>query len=39
MEWTFSRLVFILEGNADHDGKIVGACALKIWQEQDAMRR
>jgi hypothetical protein len=30
MEWTFSRLVFILGGNVDHDGKIVGASASKM---------
>jgi hypothetical protein len=30
MEWTFSRLVFIIEGNANHDGKIVGAGASKM---------
>jgi hypothetical protein len=30
MEWTFSRLVFILGGNADHDGKMVGVGASKM---------
>jgi hypothetical protein len=27
MEWIFSRLVFILGGNVDHDGRMVGAGA------------
>ncbi len=30
MEWTFSHLVFILGGNADHDGKMVGVGASKM---------
>jgi hypothetical protein len=30
MEWTFSCLVFILGGNANHDGKMVGAGASKM---------
>jgi hypothetical protein len=30
MEWTFSCLVFIIGGNADHDGKMVGASASKM---------
>jgi hypothetical protein len=30
MEWIFSRLVFILGGNADHDGRMVGAGASKM---------
>ncbi len=38
MELTFSRMVFILEGNADHDGKMVGVCPFKIWQEQNMAR-
>ncbi len=29
MEWTFNHL-FILGGNADHDGKMVGAGASKM---------
>jgi hypothetical protein len=27
MQWTFSCLVFILGGNADHNGKMVGVGA------------
>ncbi len=30
MEWTFSCLVFIVGGNADHDGKTVGTSASKM---------
>ncbi len=33
----FNHLVFILGGNEDHDGIMVGAGAQK-WQEQDAMQ-
>ncbi len=35
MEWTFSCLLFILGGNADHRLVLV----LQKWQEQDAMRK
>jgi len=30
MEWVFSHLVFILGGNVDHDGRMVGASASKM---------
>jgi len=30
MEWIFSRLVFILGGNVDRDGRMVGANASKM---------
>ncbi len=30
MEWIFSCLVFILGGNANYDGKMVGASASKM---------
>jgi hypothetical protein len=30
MEWIFSRLVFLLGGNVDHDGRMVGASASKM---------
>ncbi len=30
MEWIFSCLVFILRGNANYDGKMVGASASKM---------
>jgi hypothetical protein len=30
MEWTFSCLVFIFGGNADHNGRMVGVGASKM---------
>jgi hypothetical protein len=30
MEWILSLLVFILGGNVDHDGRMVGASASKM---------
>jgi hypothetical protein len=30
MEWTFSHLLFILGGNEDHNGRMVGAGASKM---------
>jgi hypothetical protein len=30
MEWTFNCLVFILGGNVDHDGKMVGVGTSKM---------
>jgi hypothetical protein len=30
MEWTFSHLVFVLGGNADHDERMVGVGASKM---------
>jgi hypothetical protein len=30
MEWIFSLLVFILGGNADHNGRMVGVGASKM---------
>jgi hypothetical protein len=30
MEWTFSHLLFILGGNADHNGRMFGVGASKM---------
>jgi hypothetical protein len=34
MEWIFSRLVFILGGNANYDGQMVSASASKIGKSK-----
>jgi hypothetical protein len=42
MEWILNRLVFILRGNANNNGKMVGASAskmVKIRCNEDIRRR